>query len=276
MKIVTWNINSVRVRLELVQRYLRDYAPDFLLLQETKCQDHDFPKAAIESLGYHCHIHGQKSYNGVAILAKSSHSVKCTRTALPDEGTDAEEEAQARYIELEITLPAPLQPRVTDGTITIGCLYAPNGNPVENTAKYANKLRWYERLTRLAELHLAADRDFLLAGDFNICPTERDLYDPIGWHDDALFRLESRQAWRKLCNLGLVDAVRMHHPIETIYSFWDYQAGRWNKGEGLRIDHLLLSPRLADRLFDAGIDATPRGWENTSDHTTAWVELSLG
>ncbi|MDI9408238.1 MAG: exodeoxyribonuclease III [Candidatus Pacebacteria bacterium] len=266
MKIATWNINSVRLRLPLVEKYLREAAPDFLLLQEIKCQDPDFPAAAFKSLGFDSFVFGQKSYHGVAILARESLDSRLSHRGLPGFPTDPDNDPQARYIELEVA-PADQQP------FRLGCLYAPNGNPVENSAKYANKILFMERLQNLAAEYLAAEIPFVLAGDFNICPTANDLFDPQGWIDDSLFRLESRQTWFRLINLGLVDAVRALHPTERLYSFWDYQAGRWPRGEGLRIDHFLLSPTLADRLKSAEIDREPRGWEQTSDHTVVTVEV---
>ena len=266
MKIASWNINSVRLRLPLVERYLHESNPDLLLLQEIKCQDPDFPTAAFASLGYDSFVFGQKSYHGVAILAKTELKAQLSHRGLPGFPPAGDSDPQARYIEVEAT--AESLPK-----IRIGCLYAPNGNPVENAPKYANKLDFMAQLHLLAQEYLKAETAFVLGGDFNICPTADDLYDPQGWSEDALFRLESRQCWRRLVNLGLTDAVRARHPRERLYSFWDYQAGRWPRGEGLRIDHFLLSPQLADRLQSAEIDRNPRSWEQTSDHTVVTVEI---
>ncbi|MCX8500745.1 MAG: exodeoxyribonuclease III, partial [Alphaproteobacteria bacterium] len=200
------------------------------------------------------------------ILAKAELKAQLSHRGLPGFPDDPSSDPQARYIEVEVTTESRASFRV-------GCLYAPNGNPVENAAKYANKLAFMEQLFRLSQDYLQAETAFVLGGDFNICPTADDLYDPQGWCDDALFRLESRQCWRRLVNLGLTDAVRARHPRERLYSFWDYQAGRWPRGEGLRIDHFLLSPHLADRLKSAEIDRNPRSWEQTSDHTVATVVI---
>ena len=268
MLVTTWNVNSVRARAAHVQRYLSETAPDILILQEIKCQAPDFPRDAVPP-GYQIEILGQKAYHGVAIIAR--HPINVVQSGLPGDDNDAE----ARYLEADIA------------GIRVGGLYLPNGNPsrrsdegvatnsqsAENSPKYEYKLRWMQRLTARARLLMAEERPFLLAGDFNVCPTERDLYDPKGWRDDALFRLETRREYRRLLNLGLTDAIRATYPHDVLYSFWDYQAGRWSRGEGLRIDHFLLSPSLADRLSECGIDRAPRNWESPSDHTPVWVKL---
>jgi exodeoxyribonuclease-3 len=255
VKIATWNVNSVKARLEHVADWLKEAEPEILLLQEIKCQTDDFPGPRFADLGYQSLAVGQKSYNGVAVLSRLPFEP--VLTALPGDPDDE----QSRYIEVDCQ------------GIRIACLYLPNGNPVE-TEKYPYKLRWMRRLTARAKELLAEERPFLMAGDYNICPEDADVYDPAGWREDALCRHESRAEYRKLIHLGLTDAVKIFHPEPHYYSFWDYQAGRWPRDNGLRIDHLLLSPPIADRLTDAGIDRGPRGKEKASDHTPAWCALN--
>ncbi|MDO8606089.1 MAG: exodeoxyribonuclease III [Phaeospirillum sp.] len=254
IRIATWNVNSVRARLPNLLDWLGSFQPDTLLLQETKCQDDDFPVFEIEAAGYHAAIHGQKSYNGVAILSKRPAIDVVHR--LP--GNDADE--QARYMEATV-----------DG-IRLASLYLPNGNPTPGD-KYDYKLGWMNRLVSHAKGLLASDHPVILAGDYNVCPTDDDVYDPAGWRDDALCRPQSRALFRQLLNLGLTEAFRSLHPEKGRYSFWDYQAGAWPRDQGLRIDHLLLSPQAADRLVACDIDKTPRGRDKASDHTPVWVEL---
>lgn len=255
MRIATWNVNSIKARLANVTDWTRAAKPDVLLLQEIKCQDADFPRLEFESLGYSVHTHGQKSYNGVALL--SLQKPDAVRIRL--DGEDADE--QARYIEADIA------------GITICGLYLPNGNPRPGE-KYDYKLRWMERLRLHAANLLAAETPFLMAGDFNICPTDVDVFDPVGFAEDALCAPDSRRAWRRLLNLGLTEAWRALHPRTVDYSFWDYQAGCWPKNNGLRIDHFLLSPQLADRLVGCEIDREPRGREKASDHTPVICEIA--
>lgn len=255
MKIATWNVNSVKARLEHVADWLTEAAPDVLLLQEIKCQTEDFPGQRFADLGYQSLAVGQKSYNGVAVLSRLPFEP--VLTALPGDPEDV----QSRYIEVDCQ------------GVRIACLYLPNGNPVDSE-KYPYKLCWMRRLTARARELLAEERPFLMAGDYNICPEDGDVYDPAGWREDALCRTESRAEYRKLINLGLTDAVKIFHPEPHYYSFWDYQAGRWPRDNGLRIDHLLLSAPVADRLLDAGVDRGPRGKEKASDHTPAWCVLS--
>lgn len=254
VKIATWNVNSIKARLPNVLEWLKAANPDVALLQEVKTQEADFPALEIKALGYEIHVSGQKSYNGVAFLSK--HPVEGLAKGLP--GDDADE--QARYIEGTVK------------GVRIGCLYLPNGNPVD-TEKYPYKLAWMARLRAHAAGLLASERPVVLGGDYNIIPEERDCYDPAAWIGDALFKLESRQAFRAIVNLGYTDAFRAIHPHRIAYSFWDYQAGRWPRDEGIRIDHLLLSPQAADRLRDADIDREPRGREKASDHTPVWCVL---
>ncbi len=255
MKIATWNVNSVKARQEHVAQWLQESLPDVLLLQEIKCQTPDFPAQRFADLGYQSLAVGQKSYNGVAVLSRVPFEP--ILTALPGDETDE----QSRYLEIDCQ------------GIRIACLYLPNGNPVE-TEKYPYKLSWMRRLTARARTLLAMETPFLMAGDYNICPEDTDVYDPLGWRNDALCRPESRAEYRKLIHLGLTDAVKIFHPEPHYYSFWDYQAGAWPRNLGLRIDHLLLSPALADRLTDAGIDRGPRAMEKASDHTPAWCTLA--
>jgi exodeoxyribonuclease III len=255
VKVATWNVNSVKVRLPLLLDWLDQAKPDVLCLQEIKCLAADFPTLEIRSRGYHCEVVGQKSYNGVALLAKEP--ARDVVTALPGDGADP----QARYLEASF------------GEWRVASIYLPNGNPVESD-KYPYKLAWLERLRAHAAALLETETKFVLAGDYNVIPEEIDAYDPAAWREDALFRLETRRAFRALVNLGLVDAFRAVDGARHRYSFWDYQAGRWQRDEGIRIDHLLLSPQAADRLAGAGIDKGPRGQDKASDHTPVWCEFS--
>jgi exodeoxyribonuclease-3 len=257
MRIATWNINSVRLRLDLVLAYLRDVAPDVLCLQEIKCQDEAFPRLEIEAAGYNVAVHGQKSYNGVAILSKAP--MECV-PGLPGDETDE----QSRYIEAVI----PFGPRV----VRVGCLYLPNGNPL-GTEKYTYKLAWMDRLIAHARELLKHEEVFVLAGDYNVIPDARDVYDPAGWVGDALYALPTRQKFRELLALGFTDALRATTDNAKQYTFWDYQAGCWPKNLGLRIDHLLLSPQAADRLVDVTIDREMRAKDKPSDHVPVRVDL---
>ncbi|MBM3549932.1 MAG: exodeoxyribonuclease III [Alphaproteobacteria bacterium] len=255
MKIATWNVNSVKARSAHLTRWLGAFKPDIVMLQEIKCQTEDFPVLDIKALGYNAVAVGQKAYNGVALLSTKPIDVVLTR--LPgDEG-----DVQARYIEADI-----------DG-VRVASIYLPNGNP-SGTEKFTYKLGWMDRLAARAAELLATEKPVVLAGDYNICPTDIDCYSPEAFVDDALCRPESRGRFRALVNSGYTDALRALHPTEHLYTYWDYQAGAWQRDLGLRIDHLLLSPQAADRLVDAGVDKKPRGEEKASDHTPAWVELS--
>ncbi len=253
-KLATWNVNSVKARLPNLLRWLKEARPDIVLLQEIKVQTADFPALEIEDLGYNTAVAGQKSYNGVAILAKRPIEVELR--ALPGDAEDG----QARYLEALV------------GTLRVASLYLPNGNPVESD-KFPYKLRWLERLRAHVAGLMSLEEAFVLGGDYNVAPTDADVYDPVAWQDDALCRPESRRQLRALLYLGLTDAFRALHPEPHRYSFWDYQAGRWPRDEGLRIDHLLLSPQAADRLEASDIDRGPRGWERASDHTPVWCSL---
>lgn len=229
-------------------------SPDIVLLQELKTTDDQFPRMAIDELGYNMVTVGQKTYNGVAILAKGSIEVE--RTTLP--GDDSDE--QARYVEAVV------------GQIRVASIYLPNGNPVDGE-KFSYKLKWMDRLIAHARSLLALEETVVLGGDFNVCPTDEDVYDPAGFADDALCRPESRARFRALSHLGYTDALRAFHSELGLYTYWDYQAGRWNRDEGLRIDHLMLSPQAADTLVASDVDRGPRGMEKPSDHTPVWCEL---
>lgn len=258
MRVTTWNINGVKARLEAALAYLREAAPEVVCLQEIKSIDEGFPAEPFEALGYNVVTHGQKGFNGVALLSKLP--LEDVSRRLPGDDTDE----QARYIEATVTPPG--------GSVRVGCLYLPNGNPI-GTEKFAYKLAWMERLRLHAEALLADETAFVLAGDYNVIPEPVDAKRPEAWTSDALFQPESRAAFRRLLSLGLTEAVRACHPEPGLYTFWDYQAGAFQKNDGIRIDHLLLSPQAADRLAAAGIDKFPRGWEKPSDHVPAWVDL---
>ena len=260
MKIATWNVNSVRKRTGNLVAWLQEAKPDIVVLQEIKAQEPQFPTLEVEAAGYKAAIVGQKAFNGVAFL--SHHAFDVTARALPG----AAEDEPARYVEGRIHTPR--------GPLTVGGLYLPNGNPV-GTEKFTYKLAWMERLLGHARDLLAREEMFVLCGDYNVCPTEMDVFDPKAFAGDALCQPESRAAFRKLLNLGLTDAVRAFHPDGEQYTFWDYQAGAWPKGNGLRIDHLLLSPQAADRLTAVGIDKAERGKTEPSDHVPVWCELDV-
>ena len=255
MKIATFNVNGVNGRLPVLMRWLAEAKPDVACLQELKASDDKFPQPAIRKAGYRALWHGQKSWNGVTILARSKPPTE-TRRGLPGDPDDA----HSRYIEAAV-----------DGVL-IGCLYLPNGNPAPGP-RFDYKLRWFDRLaTHAAEL-LATGMPVVLAGDFNVMPTELDVYKPEHWVDDALFRPEVRHAFHRLLAQGWTDAVRALHPGARIYTFWDYFRNAWARNAGLRIDHLLLSPSIVDRLVAADVDRQVRDWEKASDHAPAWVEL---
>ena len=254
-KLATWNVNSVRTRAGLVAAFLAREQPDLLLLQEIKCEEAQFPRATFEDIGYRAEIVGQKSYNGVAVLSREPVTV--TQRSLPGEP----EGAAARYIEVE------------HQGLLIGNLYLPNGNSGGEDG-YRAKLDWMEKLRLHAMALLAAERDFVLAGDYNVCPTEVDLAQGTLPADDALVRPATRAAFRALLWLGLTDAVRALHPNDTLYTFWDYQAGAWQRDRGLRIDHALLSPRLAERLATIHIARDERDQPQPSDHVPVMVTLA--
>ena len=255
MRIATYNVNSINARLPILLRWLGETSPDIVCLQELKAPQEKFPESVIRELGYGVVWHGQKSWNGVAILAKGADPVEVTR-ALPGDPDDL----HSRYLEAN-----------THG-LTVGCLYLPNGNPAPGP-KFDYKLRWLERLIVHAAALVSRDTPVVLAGDYNVIPTERDVYKPERWVDDALFRLEVREAFVRLTRQGWIDSLRARHPDAQIYTFWDYFRNAFGRDAGLRIDHLLLNPALAGRLVDAGVDKNVRGWEKSSDHAPTWVEL---
>ncbi len=258
MKIATWNVNSVRQRTEHLLRYLRNAKPDVLCLQELKCIDAAFPHKEVEAEGYNVAVHGQKGFNGVAILAKAP--VEVTR-GLPG-GPDDE---QARYIEATVSN--------GEGIVRVASIYLPNGNPPQ-TEKYSYKLAFLDRLIAHARNLLALEEPLVLAGDYNVIPTARDCADPAAWEGDALFLPDTRARFRSLLNLGLIDALRATTDDAALYTFWDYQAGAWQRNKGIRIDHLLLSPLAADRLVEVAIDKETRSEERPSDHVPLRIELA--
>jgi exodeoxyribonuclease III len=259
MKISTWNVNSVRQRTEHLLRYLRDAQPDVLCLQELKCMDAAFPFMEIEAEGYNAAVHGQKGFNGVAILAKAPIEVA---RGLPGDPDDE----QARYIEAVVPN--------GDGIVRVASIYLPNGNPA-GSDKYPYKLGFMERLRRRAIELMRLEEPLVLAGDYNVIPDPIDVKDPSAWVTDALFLPQTRAAFRRLLTLGLTDALRACDPAPGLYSFWDYQAGAFQKNNGIRIDHLLLSPQAADRLVSCRIDKQTRAWEKPSDHVPVVAELDL-
>lgn len=260
MKIATFNINGIKARSEALPAWLDEAQPDVVLLQEIKSVDEAFPRDLFEDRGYNVETHGQKSFNGVAILSKLP--LEDVTRGLP--GDDDDE--QARWIEATVM--------GAHQALRVCGLYLPNGNPAPGP-KYDYKLAWMARLQKRAETLLAEETPFLMAGDYNIIPQAEDAAKPDSWRDDALFRPESREAWRKLLNLGLTEAFRARTQGPGHYSFWDYQAGAWNRNNGIRIDHFLLSPAVADCLVDCQIDKDVRGREKPSDHVPVWVELDI-
>ena len=262
MRIATWNVNSIRQRLDHLLAWLRETAPDIVCLQETKSIDEAFPREPIEAAGYNVAFHGQKAFNGVAILSKLPFDEVTPR--LPGDPEDD----HARFLEAVVSLPA-------GGALRIASIYLPNGNPPD-PEKYAYKMRWMDRLLRYVPGRLALEEPLVLAGDFNVIPAAADVYDPPAWAGDALFLPQTRERFRGLINLGLTDALRATTAAPGLYSFWDYQAGAWQKNKGLRIDHLLLSPQAADLLSSAGIDKQMRAREKPSDHVPVWIELAAG
>ena len=257
MKIATFNINGVNGHLPSLLRWLDETTPDVVCLQELKAPEEKFPLAAIKDAGYGAIWHGQKSWNGVAILARGAEPVE-TRRGLPGDPEDL----HSRYIEATI-----------DGVV-VGCLYLPNGNPAPGP-KLDYKLGWMSRLAAYAsELLSSAKGPVVLAGDYNVIPTDLDVYKPERWTDDALFLPEVRDAFHRLVAQGWTDALRTLHPEETIYTFWDYFRNAWGRNAGLRIDHLLLNPSAAEFLIAADVDRQVRGWEKPSDHAPTWIELS--
>lgn len=256
MKIATYNVNGINGRLPVLLRWLEQTKPDVVCLQELKAPQEKFPLQAIMDAGYHAIWHGQKSWNGVAILSRYGE-IQELRRGLPQDPDDT----QSRYIEAFI-----------NGVI-IGCLYLPNGNPAPGP-KFDYKLLWLEQLTAHAAKLLTANVPVVLTGDYNVIPTEQDAYKPERWVKDALFRPESREAFKILVDQGWTDAIRKLYPKDTIYTFWDYFRNAYARDAGLRIDHFLLSPNLSEKLLAAGVDRDVRGWEKSSDHGPVWIELA--
>jgi len=259
MRLATWNVNSVNARLETVLAWFEAASPDVAVLQEIKCIDEKFPAEAFERLGYNVAVHGQKTYNGVAMLSKAP--MEDIRRGLPGDESDE----QARYIEAVVSGPRPVR--------VIG-IYLPNGNPI-GTEKFAYKLAWMDRLNRHVRALLPLEEPMVIAGDYNVIPLEQDVEKPRDWLGDALFQPESRAAWRALQNLGLTDAYMAADGAPGGYTFWDYQAGAWPRNNGIRIDHALLSPQAADRLVRVDIHRDVRGGDKPSDHVPVVVELDL-
>ncbi len=256
MKIATYNVNGVNGRLPVLIRWLNESSPDIVCLQELKAPQEKFPEKAINEAGYNAIWHGQKSWNGVAILARGADITE-QRRALPGDPEDL----HSRYIE-----------GIING-ILIGCLYLPNGNP-QPGPKFEYKLLWFERLIAHAAKLINSDQPVILTGDYNVIPTELDVYKPERWVDDALFRPESRKAYKKLLAQGWTDALRYLYPEEKIYTFWDYFRNAYGRDAGLRIDHFLLNKKIESRLLTAGVDRNVRGWEKTSDHAPVWIKLN--
>lgn len=254
MKIATYNVNGINGRLPVLLKWLKAASPDIVCLQELKAPDERFPLESINQAGYHAIWHGQKSWNGVAILSK--YKIEERRRGLAGDKDDI----QSRYIEASVK------------GLIIGCLYLPNGNPYPGP-KFEYKLKWFKRLSRHAKSLLKLDEPVMLIGDYNVMPTELDVYKPERWINDALFRKEVRAAFKRLVDQGWTDALRHLHPDETIYTFWDYFRNAYARNAGLRIDHFLLSPHCTKLLKRAEVDKQVRGWEKTSDHAPVWIEL---
>lgn len=260
MRIATWNVNSIRQRMDHLQTWLKESQPDIVCLQETKCVDDAFPREPLEALGYNVAAHGQKTFNGVALLSKLPFD-EVAPGLMGDDG-----DVQARFLEALVS--------TKRGVLRVISLYLPNGNPAPGD-KYDYKLKWMERLVNFSLDRLQQEEPFVLAGDYNVIPAPADARRPAAWVKDALFLPQTRERYRALLNLGLTDAIRAVSEDEGLYTFWDYQAGCWQKDDGIRIDHLLLSPQAADRLVDAGIDRHVRGWDKPSDHVPVYVDLDI-
>jgi exodeoxyribonuclease-3 len=260
MRIATWNVNSIRQRMDSLVAWLAERQPDIVCLQEIKCVDDAFPREPLEALGYNIAVHGQKTFNGVALLSKFPFD-EVAPGLIGDEA-----DVQARFLEALIS--------TKTGVMRVACLYLPNGNPVPGD-KYDYKLKWMDRLIKFAHERLKLEEPFVLAGDYNVIPAAADAKRPEAWVNDALFLPQTREKFRSLINLGLTDAVRASSDAADLYTFWDYQAGSWQKNDGIRIDHLLLSPQAADRLTGAGIDKHVRSWDKPSDHVPVWIDLNI-
>jgi exodeoxyribonuclease III len=256
MKIATYNVNGVNGRLPVLLRWLEESKPDIVCLQELKAPQDKFPETAIQNVGYSAIWHGQKSWNGVAILSRGEKPREI-RNVLPGDPDDS----HSRYIEAMVS------------GLHICCLYLPNGNPAPGP-KFDYKLRWFDRLTAHAAELIQSDSPVILTGDFNVMPTEMDVYKPESWLKDALFRPEVRLAFKTLVDQGWTDAIRKLYPDEKIYTFWDYFRNAFTRNAGLRIDHFLLNPNLKSRLMAGAVDRNVRGWEKTSDHAPVWIEIA--
>ncbi|MFK8251491.1 exodeoxyribonuclease III [Ancylobacter terrae] len=260
MRIATWNVNSIRQRVDQAVAWLKERQPDIVCLQEIKCLDDAFPRGVFEDLGYNVAVHGQKTFNGVAILSRLPFDE--VTTGLPGDDGDV----QSRFIEVVVS--------TKGGVLRVCGIYLPNGNPA-GTDKYAYKLGWMARLRELVADRLRLEEPLVIAGDYNVIPEPADVHDPAAWAGDALFLPQTRAAFRALTGLGLTDAVRATTDAAGLYTFWDYQAGAWPRNNGIRIDHILLSPQAADRLAGCGIDKHVRAWEKPSDHVPVWADLTL-
>jgi exodeoxyribonuclease III len=260
MRIATWNVNSIKQRIDNALTWLAERQPDVACFQETKCVDDAFPRDAFEALGYNVAVHGQKTFNGVAILSKFPFDE--VTPGLPGDQTDD----HARFIEAVIS--------IKGSSLRIASIYLPNGNPPD-TDKYSYKIKWMNRLIDYAKERLALEEPLVLAGDYNVIPATADARNPSAWLTDALFLPATRERYRALCHLGLTDAVRASSDEAGLYTFWDYQAGAWQKNNGIRIDHMLLSPQAADRLIGARIDRHVRAWEKPSDHVPVVIDLAI-
>lgn len=276
MKIASYNINGIKARIDALSTWLKEADPDVVILQEIKSVDENFPREVFEDMGYTVETHGQKSFNGVAILSKAPiEDVTRGLHGAEGMGRDGADDIEARYIEATVI--------GRKDAVRICGLYLPNGNPVDLNAdgtpvegsKYDFKLKWFQRLKARAEELMAVEQPFLMAGDFNLIPQAEDAKRPDAWREDALFRLESRTEFRKLMALGFTDALRVCNAEPETYTFWDYQGGAYDRNDGIRIDHFLLSPQAADTLTDCQIDAYTRAKAKPSDHVPIWVDLDI-
>ena len=259
MRIATWNVNSIRQRMENLLAWLAERAPDIVCLQEIKCTDDAFPREPLEALGYNLAVHGQKTFNGVALLSKLPFD-EVAPGLIGDDN-----DVQARFLEAMVS--------TKNGALRVVSLYLPNGNGGDE--KYSYKLKWMDRLIGFSLERLKLEEPMLLAGDYNVIPAPADARNPELWKSDALFLPQTREKFRALTNLGLTDAIRAASDSGDLFTFWDYQAGAFAKDNGIRIDHLLLSPQAADRLVDAGVDRHVRAWDKPSDHVPVWVDLEI-
>ena len=260
MRIATWNVNSIKQRLDSAVTWLAERKPDIVCLQEIKCVDDAFPREPFEALGYNVAVHGQKTFNGVALLSKFPFDE--ISNGLPGD----DEDDHARFMEAVVS--------IANGAMRVASIYLPNGNPPE-TEKYTYKIAWMKRLSAYARERLHLEEPLVMAGDYNVIPSSADARNPQAWVNDALFLPGTRDRFRSLINLGLTDALRATSDDPGLFTFWDYQAGAWQKNNGIRIDHLLLSAAAADRLSAAGIDRHVRSWEKPSDHVPVWIDLAI-